>query len=137
MASELLLIHYNDVYNVEPLATKGPKDLAAGANKFAGKLKSFQADNPLVLFSGDAFNPSSSESTARPAGSKMKGPQASAESVAGAGGKPARCLWPGQYRESRLVFSPPLPTSDRRSAPPTRPSCSEHRHQGQAHGSGP
>jgi 5'-nucleotidase len=63
MASELLLIHYNDVYNVEPLNAKpGSKDLIAGATRFAGKLKSFSSENPLVLFSGDAFNPSSSES---------------------------------------------------------------------------
>jgi len=64
MSSELLLIHYNDVYNIEPLA-KGPtpQSMAAGATRFAAKVRSFDADKPLILFSGDAFNPSSSKYT--------------------------------------------------------------------------
>ena len=62
MATNILMLHYNDVYNVEPLAFKAKTDLAAGATRFAAKVKSFKAEDPLVLFSGDAFNPSSSES---------------------------------------------------------------------------
>ncbi len=44
---------YNDVYTIEP-----GSDKSAGAARFASKLKSFSAEKPLVLFSGDAFNPS-------------------------------------------------------------------------------
>jgi 5'-nucleotidase len=41
------------VYTVEP-----GSDKSAGAARFASKLKSFSAERPLILFSGDAFNPS-------------------------------------------------------------------------------
>ena len=41
------------MYTIEP-----GSDKSAGAARFASKLKSFKAENPLVLFSGDAFNPS-------------------------------------------------------------------------------
>lgn len=61
MSSEILIIHYNDVYNIEPLAKTSPTALAAGATRFAAKVRSFDADKPLILFSGDAFNPSSSK----------------------------------------------------------------------------
>ncbi len=67
MAQEILMLHYNDVYNVEPLpppagTPAGSKAyIAAGATRFAAKIKSFKAEDPLILFSGDAFNPSSSE----------------------------------------------------------------------------
>jgi 5'-nucleotidase len=53
MASEMLMIHYNDVYTIEP-----GSDKSAGAARFASKLKSFKEEDPLILFSGDAFNPS-------------------------------------------------------------------------------
>jgi hypothetical protein len=53
MASEMLMIHYNDVYTIEP-----GSDKSAGAARFATKLKSFKEEDPLILFSGDAFNPS-------------------------------------------------------------------------------
>lgn len=48
-----------DVYNVEPGGAKDPNAVVAGATRFAGKMKSFKAENPLILFSGDAINPSS------------------------------------------------------------------------------
>lgn len=61
MPRELVLVHYNDVYNVEPSAPKKNEDsVVGGAARLATlieRLVSSQA-NPLVLFSGDAFNPS-------------------------------------------------------------------------------
>ena len=48
-----------DVYNVEPGGAKDPNAVVAGSARFATKVKSFSAENPLVMFSGDAINPSS------------------------------------------------------------------------------
>jgi 5'-nucleotidase len=55
------LQHFNDVYTIEPGNFKpgDPTAIAGGAARFASKLSEFKAANPLVLFSGDAFNPSS------------------------------------------------------------------------------
>lgn len=50
------IIHFNDVYNVEPTRRIEP---IGGATRFITAIKSFQHLNPLVLFSGDAFSPSS------------------------------------------------------------------------------
>lgn len=47
------------MYNVEPGGAKDPNAVVAGATRFAGKVKSFKDENPLILFSGDALNPSS------------------------------------------------------------------------------
>lgn len=58
MATDILMLHYNDVYNAEPLpppagTPAGSKAyIAAGATRFAAKVKSFKAEDPLVLFSG-------------------------------------------------------------------------------------
>uniref|UniRef100_A0A0G4FXX2 5'-Nucleotidase C-terminal domain-containing protein n=1 Tax=Chromera velia CCMP2878 TaxID=1169474 RepID=A0A0G4FXX2_9ALVE len=49
----ITIIHFNDVYNVDP-----PKNGWGGAPRFVGALRSFAKRNPLILFSGDAFNPS-------------------------------------------------------------------------------
>jgi 5'-nucleotidase len=60
MTTELVWLHYNDVYTIEPGNFK-PGDenaVAGGAARFATLVKRFAAEDPLVLFSGDAFNPS-------------------------------------------------------------------------------
>lgn len=49
----LITIHYNDVYNLE----EGKREPVGGAARFAGMVFK-QNDDPLVLFSGDALNPS-------------------------------------------------------------------------------
>jgi hypothetical protein len=41
------------VYNIEALPAKNPSDVVGGATRFAGKIKSFAAENPLILFSGE------------------------------------------------------------------------------------
>jgi 5'-nucleotidase len=55
--TELTILHFNDVYNIEP------RDLepVGGAARFTSAIKQRAHLNPLVLFSGDAFNPSLSE----------------------------------------------------------------------------
>ncbi|XP_008195349.1 mannosylglucosyl-3-phosphoglycerate phosphatase isoform X3 [Tribolium castaneum] len=55
MAHHLVILHFNDVYNVEP--RQGPEPVG-GAARFCTAIKSFQHLHPLVLFSGDAFSPS-------------------------------------------------------------------------------
>ncbi|XP_031327510.1 uncharacterized protein LOC116158805 isoform X2 [Photinus pyralis] len=55
MAQNLVILHFNDVYNVEPRASPEP---VGGAARFCTAIKSFQNLNPLILFSGDAFSPS-------------------------------------------------------------------------------
>ena len=52
-AKKVVALHFNDVYNLEP----GKKEPVGGAAKFAGMLAQ-QTDDPIVLFSGDALNPS-------------------------------------------------------------------------------
>lgn len=49
----ITIIHFNDVYNIEPDA-----DGAGGISRFVTALRMFADSNPLILFSGDAFNPS-------------------------------------------------------------------------------
>ncbi|KAL8575905.1 hypothetical protein ACOMHN_027303 [Nucella lapillus] len=53
MAS-LTIIHFNDVYNIEGQ----PDEPTGGAARLAAYVKSCAHLNPLVLFSGDALNPS-------------------------------------------------------------------------------
>lgn len=53
--AELSIIHYNDVYNVDPNSSKEP---IGGAARFLTAVKTFENLNPLILFSGDAFSPS-------------------------------------------------------------------------------
>ncbi|XP_044745573.1 mannosylglucosyl-3-phosphoglycerate phosphatase isoform X2 [Coccinella septempunctata] len=55
MGEKLIILHYNDVYNVE--ARQSPEPVG-GAARFCTAIKNFQHLNPLVLFSGDAFSPS-------------------------------------------------------------------------------
>lgn len=53
--AQLSIIHYNDVYNVDPNSSKEP---IGGAARFLTAVKSFDHLDPLILFSGDAFSPS-------------------------------------------------------------------------------
>lgn len=55
MGDKLVIIHFNDVYNVESRASPEP---VGGAARFCTAVKSFQHLEPLILFSGDAFSPS-------------------------------------------------------------------------------
>lgn len=50
----LTILHFNDVYNIEPQV----HEPQGGAARMAEFVKSVQHLNPLVLFSGDALNPS-------------------------------------------------------------------------------
>ncbi|XP_022107519.1 uncharacterized protein LOC110988384 [Acanthaster planci] len=50
----LTLLHFNDVYNVEPREWEP----VGGAARFATVVKGFLDESPLVFFSGDALNPS-------------------------------------------------------------------------------
>ena len=54
---KLTILHFNDVYNVEPQKLEP----AGGAARMAHYVKTLHDENPLVLFSGDALNPSLSE----------------------------------------------------------------------------
>ena len=64
-AKMLKIIHFNDVYNVEP----GENEPVGGAARFKTKLKEIRDEllkkygskEPLVLFSGDALGPSKSK----------------------------------------------------------------------------
>ncbi|KAF7278511.1 mannosylglucosyl-3-phosphoglycerate phosphatase isoform X2 [Rhynchophorus ferrugineus] len=55
MSENVVILHYNDVYNVESRPSPEP---VGGAARFCTAMKSFQHLNPLILFSGDAFSPS-------------------------------------------------------------------------------
>ncbi|ESO03811.1 hypothetical protein HELRODRAFT_80178 [Helobdella robusta] len=52
---KLYLIHFNDVYNVE----SRKQEPVGGAARFTTAIHHLQHLNPLILFSGDIFNPSS------------------------------------------------------------------------------
>lgn len=52
---KLTILHYNDVYNIDQQVKSEP---VGGASRFCTAIHSFKDLNPLVLFSGDAFNPS-------------------------------------------------------------------------------
>ena len=54
---QMTIVHFNDVYNIEPRE----KEPVGGAARFATKLASLRHRNPLVAFSGDCLNPSTSE----------------------------------------------------------------------------
>lgn len=53
-AQEVVIIHYNDVYNVEDRAAR-----------FTTAIKSFAHLDPIILFSGDAFSPSMLSTTTK------------------------------------------------------------------------
>lgn len=56
-ASQMTILHFNDVYNIEPR----DREPVGGAARFATKVASFKHLNPLIAFSGDCLNPSTSE----------------------------------------------------------------------------
>ena len=58
-ADTVTLIHYNDVYNVEPRETEP----VGGAARFATAVKTYADLEPLILFSGDIFAPSISKNS--------------------------------------------------------------------------
>jgi len=53
-SNTVTIIHFNDVYNIES-RTQEP---VGGAARFVTAVSQLASSNPLVLFSGDAFNPS-------------------------------------------------------------------------------
>lgn len=53
----ITILHFNDVYNIEPRE----QDPVGGAARFKTAVDNLRNLNPLVLFSGDVFNPSLSE----------------------------------------------------------------------------
>ncbi|CAH4023484.1 unnamed protein product [Pieris brassicae] len=55
MGDDVVIIHFNDVYNIEQVTNTEP---VGGALRFSTAVKSLQHLNPLVLFSGDVFSPS-------------------------------------------------------------------------------
>ena len=57
-ADVITLVHFNDVYNVE----EQEREPVGGAARFKSRVDSLQHLSPLVLFSGDALNPSNSQS---------------------------------------------------------------------------
>jgi len=50
----LTIVHFNDVYNIESRS----QEPVGGAARFVTAVTQLAASNPVVLFSGDAFNPS-------------------------------------------------------------------------------
>ncbi|KAJ6669886.1 hypothetical protein lerEdw1_000435 [Lerista edwardsae] len=52
--SDLVILHFNDVYEVE----SRKEEPVGGAARFATALKKFSLLNPLIIFSGDCLNPS-------------------------------------------------------------------------------
>lgn len=53
----ICILHFNDVYNIEP----HPDEPKGGAARFANALHSFDHLKPLILFSGDIISPSISK----------------------------------------------------------------------------
>ena len=51
---ELIILHFNDVYNLE----EGQEEPVGGVARFKTALDSFSELEPLILFSGDLFQPS-------------------------------------------------------------------------------
>lgn len=51
-ANSLSIIHFNDVYDIEPDNGKG------GVARFYTALEKYRQENTIVLFSGDVFRPS-------------------------------------------------------------------------------
>lgn len=58
------IIHFNDVYEIQP----DKNQICGGVSRFDTLIKSYSTQNPIVLFSGDVWNPSK-------LGSEFKGQQ--------------------------------------------------------------
>lgn len=53
------IVHFNDVYHLEPFSHSVIPGVVGGASRFLSKLRSIQLHrNPLILFSGDFMSPS-------------------------------------------------------------------------------
>jgi len=52
--SKITILHFNDVYEI----ASGKREPVGGAARFVNKIKSYDDEDPLVLFSGDCANPS-------------------------------------------------------------------------------
>jgi 5'-nucleotidase len=50
----ITIVHFNDVYNIEP----SNQEPVGGASRFVTAVRQLAEYNPMVLFSGDALNPS-------------------------------------------------------------------------------
>ena len=50
----ITILHFNDVYNIEPMQ----KGKIGGAARVATVIQKYQKENPLILFSGDALSSS-------------------------------------------------------------------------------
>ncbi|XP_078365023.1 uncharacterized protein LOC144649408 isoform X1 [Oculina patagonica] len=57
-STQMTILHFNDVYNIEPRE----KEPVGGAARFATKVASLRHLNPLIVFSGDCLNPSTMSS---------------------------------------------------------------------------
>ena len=57
LADAITLIHFNDVYNIE----EREKEPCGGAPRFKTQVDSLRELDPLIVFSGDALNPSNSK----------------------------------------------------------------------------
>jgi len=53
-STKITIIHFNDVYNIE----SGIQEPVGGAARFKTAVRRLSDRDPLVLFSGDALNPS-------------------------------------------------------------------------------
>lgn len=51
---KLIILHFNDVYNLE----EGKVEPVGGVARFKTALDSFKDLEPLIVFSGDLFQPS-------------------------------------------------------------------------------
>ncbi|KAL9974865.1 hypothetical protein ACROYT_G011963 [Oculina patagonica] len=56
-STQMTILHFNDVYNIEPRE----KEPVGGAARFATKVASLRHLNPLIVFSGDCLNPSTNK----------------------------------------------------------------------------
>ena len=59
VADSITIIHFNDVYNIEQ--RPNGKEPIGGAARFKAQVDSLRHLEPLILFSGDALNPSNSQ----------------------------------------------------------------------------
>ena len=57
LADAITLVHFNDVYNIE----ERDKEPCGGAPRFKTQVDSLRELDPLIVFSGDALNPSNSK----------------------------------------------------------------------------
>ena len=57
VADSITIVHFNDVYNIE----ERHKEPVGGAARFKSQIDSLRHLEPLILFSGDALNPSNSQ----------------------------------------------------------------------------